>query len=213
MQEGIEPETQKEAETPPPTAPAVQAKKSGSGRWTKALRWFLGLLVIFGLGAILVIFLLYIPERQRVDQAKQQISAIEAQATADEQKATQKINDLESRVNQLSALEPKNKELQTTLSQANTRIALLSVRVDIAAAQLALTQNDANTASSALAKTPKTMEGLKSSLASEQQKTWEDSLARLNLAISEIGKDNYAAQSDLDVLMKGLEELESAFTP
>lgn len=217
MEEEIQPEVQKE-EAPAPAEPAAQAVQPekeirAPGLLTKVFRWVLGLLVIFGLGAILAIYLLYIPERQKTDQAKQQISVIEAQAKADQEMASQQIKELETRVDQLSALEPKNKELQDALSQADVRTALLTAQVDIANAQLALMQNDALAASSALEKTPELMEGLKGKLASDQQKVWEDLSARLNLAISEIGKDSYAAQSDLDVLMKGLQELESAFTP
>jgi len=178
--------------------------------WTRALRWTLGFLILFGLGFIAAIFLFYIPARQQTNTLRADLQASQQQATQSVNASQQKVSDLENQVQQLSTLDSKNKDLQTALEQAQLHIAILSARTDVATAQLALEKKDTSKAHVALSQTPKTLDSMSSMLASNQQKLIEDMKARLTLADGEIDSNAFAAQSDLTVLATSLLELENA---
>jgi hypothetical protein len=90
-------------------------------------------------------------------------------------------------------------------------IAILSARADVVTAQLALAKKDPAKARVALNRTPKTLETMLSQLPADQKKVVTDMQARLKLAISEIENNQYAADSDLDVLGTSLLEMENAY--
>lgn len=190
--------------------------------FVRALRWSLGMLIVFGFGALITIFALYLPTRQRlarannrIEQANQRNNDIEAQADERideiESQASHQIDDLENQIEELSALETENRGLLTKLNQSNIHVALLSARVDVALAQHALNEQDPTKARVALSKTPETLDILADLLEPNQQKIVTDMLERLELAVSELEDNEYAAQSDLDILARGLVELEVTF--
>jgi cytoskeletal protein RodZ len=113
-------------------------ESEGKSFWARSLRWLLILAVIFGLGALLIMFILYIPARDQAILANQQIMEIEAQAQADLENADQKIAELEETIESLSVLEAQNVELQDELDMANLHVVILSARTDVATAQLTL---------------------------------------------------------------------------
>jgi len=166
----------------------------------RALRSLLIFLIILGLGALLAIYTLYMPARQALAQAK-----------AESAQLNQKLAEMESRMENVTALEQKNQELQAALDKASLHVTILSARADIAAAQLALAQNDPAKARLALSKTPDTLKALSELLEPSQKKVATDMQERLSLAIKGIGQNAYAAASDLDVLMTSLMELENAY--
>ena len=153
-----------------------------------------------GLGALLVIITLYRPLQQSLGESRGQ-----------GEQAQQRIADLESQVNSLSPFEAKNKDLQAELDKAELHIAILSARADVAAAQLALAQNDQAKARLVLSKTPETLKKLENLLEPGKKKLATDMQERLQLALKGIGGNAYAAASDLDVLTTGLTELENAY--
>lgn len=188
----------------------------------RALRWSLGILIAFSFGILVTILVLYLPSWQklaktddRLAQANQQIDDIESQTDERideiESQAQQQIDDLKSQIEELSALEIENEDLHTKLNQSDMHVALLSARVDIAMAQLALMNQDPTKAHIALSKTPETLDTLASLLEPGQRKIVTDMQERLELAVTELDDNEYAAQSDLDVLARTLVELEVTF--
>jgi len=190
-----EPVSAKETKAPQPKP------ESRMNRFMVSLmRWVLGILILAGLGALLAIYALYLPMRQRLQQSQAEVES-----------ANQRVADLEGKVEGLTPIETKNKDLQVELGKAELHVTILSARADIAAAQLALALNDPVKARLALNKTPETLKKLESQLESDKKKLATDMQSRLELAVKGIGNNAYAANSDLDVLATGLIELENAY--
>lgn len=186
-------------------------KSEGKSFWARTLRWLLILAVIFGLGALLIMFILYIPARDQAILANQQIMEIEAQAQADLENADQKIVELEETIESLSVLEAQNVELQDELDMANLHVVILSARTDVATAQLTLAKGeDVSKTRITLSRTSETLEILGDLLEPDQRKIVSDMQERLVLVLDEVDDNPYAAESDLDVLARDLLELESA---
>jgi cytoskeletal protein RodZ len=192
-------------ETAKPTnAPSTAKELPKESRLNRFLvrlvRWLLAILIVAGLGALLVIFALYQPQRTRLDQSQTEIEAAKGQ-----------IAELEAEVDSLSTIEAQSEELQAALDQAELHVAILSARADIASALLALEQDDAPKARLALSKTLATLKKVESLLEPAEQKVAKDMQTRLDLAIKGISDNVYAAASDLDVLMNALIELENTY--
>jgi hypothetical protein len=186
-------------------------ESEGKSFWARSLRWLLILAVIFGLGALLIMFILYIPARDQAILANQQIMEIEAQAQADLENADQKIAELEETIESLSVLEAQNVELQDELDMANLHVVILSARTDVATAQLTLAKGeDVSKTRITLSRTSETLEILGDMLEPDQRKIVSDMQERLELVLDEVDDNPYAAESDLDVLARDLLELESA---
>lgn len=165
----------------------------------RLLRWALGLLVIFSLGALVVFLWLYLPLQRQAEQRQVEL-----------QSAQQRIQELETQVADMSGLQTANEGLQTDLQQMEAHIALLTARADIATARTALLKEDPAKARLTLSKTGESLAKIEGGLPANQQPVVADLQSRLELAISEIGENDFAAESDLDVLEKGLLELETA---
>ena len=188
-----------------------EPESEGKSFWARALRWLLILVVIFGLGALLIMFLLYIPARDQAIQANRQVRLIKEQAKADLERADQIISELEETIGSLYTVEAQNEALQDELDIANIHIVILSARSDVATAQLILVKGeDISKARVTLSQTSETLEILGDMLEPDQRKIASDMQERLELALDELEDNPYAAESDLDVLARGLLELESA---
>lgn len=208
----MEPEKQPEKQNDKPVSPAPEISKaperllekpaeSRMNRFlVRTLRWLVGILIVMGLGALLVIFTLYKPLQQTLGKSQSQ-----------GEQANQRVAELESQVETLSTLEAKNKQLQAELDKADLHIAILSARADVASAQVALAQEDQAKARQALKETPQTLKNIEGLLkpSDKQQATYMQD--RLNLAVKGIGVNAYAATSDLDVLATSLAELEKTY--
>ena len=153
---------------PKVSEPALPAEKKGQPFLRRALRWLLILLLVFGLGALLAIYAVYLPARNEIETAQVEL-----------QKANQNIDELEQRVASLSGLETKNQELQRQMDDAALHVSILKARSDVSAALLALAKDDPAKARVALSKTSQTIDGIGSLLNPDQQKVVEDMQARL----------------------------------
>lgn len=193
------PEAGRPAEDSIEVTPPQETKRRVSF-WRRSLRWLLGILVVFSLGALFVAWLFYIPLQEQMSRREAELQA-----------ANQRVSELEARVNNLSTLETENQAQQGQLRRTNLHITLLSARADVLSAQLSLAKNDPTRARVALNKTPQTLENLADLLEPNQQKIAGDMQARLELALKEMDGNTYAAQSDLDVLATSLLEIENAF--
>jgi alkylation response protein AidB-like acyl-CoA dehydrogenase len=165
----------------------------------KLLRWTFGILIIFGLGFLLAMFILYLPNRQA-----------SGQVMSDLQQSRQEAADLQSKLDGLKSLQNDLQAAQNELGNANLHVAILSARNDVANAQLAMAQNQPEKAHLALDKTGDTLTMIGGLVDQSQKKVITNLESRLTLATGEIDANPYAAQSDLDVLATGLLELESA---
>lgn len=181
----------------PPTPLPEKPRRS---IWRRLFAGLLVLLIAFSLGALLVLYTLYLPERQGLDAMQ-----------SDLVQANQKVAELESQVGSLSELAGKNEDLEGAMQEANLHINLLKARADVATALLALAKNDPTRARVALSKTKQTLDAMKGLLDPGQQKTVDDMQSRLKLALGEIGTKAFAAESDLNVLLTSLMELEIAY--
>ncbi len=196
------PETRPEKGAAPPTK---KEQKPKPGFWAQALRWTLGLLVVFGLGVIFSIFVFLFPARQRTGDIEANLQTAHQEAT----QAAEQIQSLQGQVNQLSSQDTNTQDLQSQLESAQLHLAILRARSDVATAQLALEKQDTSKAHISLSQTPDTLDNVANMLPQNQQKIITDMQDRLKLADSEIDNNAYAAQSDLDVLATSLVELEN----
>jgi len=191
-------------EAGPPAVPALTEEQPARPRnrlqeaLRNGVRWLLGVLIVFGLGALTVLFTLYAPGRSRSAQL---------QASLDQ--ANDRIQGLEEQVEELSALETKNNELQDALGQANVHITLLRTLVEVHAARLSLANDDLTTARGHLTNTGSALDELDRLTAPGQDELLAGMQDRLALAIKELDSDAFAAQSDLTVLATNLVQLEN----
>jgi len=174
-------------------------------------RWVIGFLIVFGLGAVLVIATMYMPAQQKIREANQRFSQLEEQSKADLDQADQKIADLERRLADLSTLKDNNQALQVDLDQTRMQVVILSARSDVAQARLALSKEDPTRAKIVLSKTLDTLQSLEEMLEPDQRKVVTDMQNQLDLILDEIDEKADAAESDLDILATWLLELENVF--
>ncbi|MGD2157747.1 MAG: hypothetical protein PVG14_04915 [Anaerolineales bacterium] len=206
--------------------------ESRSQRFARlAFRWTLGVLVVFGLGFVTALLTLYQPATKNLDRTRSQVAELEAevdrlspleevnqslqdeleQALADLDDAEGRVTELEAEVSRLTPLDEANQSLQAELEDAVLHVHILSAKTDVAEAHLALIKESPADARVILNETATTLEALVDMLASDQQAVVADMQERLELVLSEIGEDPFAAQSDLEVLAVKLTQLENAF--
>lgn len=184
-------------EQPEERAPETESKARRFFR--QALRWVLGVMIVFGLGYLAAIFALYRPTSQELSQARGELE------TTRDQIAT-----LEARVEELKPLETENEELLAAQDEYELHIAILDARLDISTARLALVQGDIAKTQITLRNTDETLAKIKTLLPTSQSEIVTAMEDRLELTLSEIEDDPYAAQSDLDVLATNLLQLEDS---
>lgn len=174
------------------------------------LRWTLGLLIVLGLGFLAAVYLLYRPEVQTTKD-------LQSQLLSEQLAASEQVADLESQIagleDQIAALEPlatENAELVAVQNEFELHIAILDARIDVSNALLALATDDPARARVSLDRTGEALAKVSSLLPEDQREIVTALEQRLELVLSEIEDEPYAAQSDLDVLEKRLLEMEDA---
>ncbi|OGO33591.1 MAG: hypothetical protein A2Z16_08810 [Chloroflexi bacterium RBG_16_54_18] len=170
--------------------------------WRRMFRILLVMLIIFGLGAILVIFTLYRPLRERLFRAETRIEELTDRSASE-------INSAKEEINRLSSIEDKFGDTQAELDELVLHNLILKIRLDLMSAKLALVSDDPQEASQALHETADRIADLKKLAGSQQQKNVENLETRLELVLTEIDEETFAAISDLDVMLDILEELET----
>jgi cytoskeletal protein RodZ len=197
--------TEPEAEIPPAlSSPAKTIKTPPESKtrrfFVRTLRWVVGLLIVFVLGFLVAVYTLYIPGRQ---------SLINTQAQLDTANAT--INELETRLIELNPLKTQNQTALENLQTTEMHLTILSARLDVANALLALMKDEPEKARLVLNNTADTLLDLENLVQTDQRKIVTEMQSRLALALTEIDQNSYAAQSDLDVLATSLMELENVY--
>jgi len=197
-----------ETAAPPIEGAAAEAKEESKARrfFRKVLRWTVGLLIVFGVGFTVAIFALYRPTLQKVEQGKSEL----AQANEQIENLDGQIADMEGEIESLRTLEDKNQELIAAQKGLNLHVAILNARVDAANALLSLGQGDDAQAHLILSNTAENLNTIESLLDPDQREVVTAMQQRLELVLTEMENDSYAAQSDLDVLATSLLQLEDA---
>ncbi len=193
---------EEEGEQPKIVEPeVVEPEQESKARrfFRQVLRWVLGVLIVFGLGCLAAIFALYRPEVQKYQQVNGQLNEAKGQ-----------IATLESRIDELQPMETKNEALLAAQDEYELHIAVLDARVDVTNARLALAEDDIAQAQLALKNTGETLARIKALLPAAQGDVLTTMENRLELALSEIEDDPYAADSDLDVLATNLLQLDDS---
>jgi len=204
-------ETEDESEQPPQVVPVpAPAESKSRGFFRRLLRWAAGVLIVFGLGLLAAIFLLYRPEVQKAEAARVTAQAEIEQARAQVADLEDQVDGLKDKIAALQPLEDANTQLLDVQDGLNLHIAILDARLDVATALLALAGQDSAQALVILDQTGATLDRIGQFLAPEQLNTITSMKQRLELVLTEIEDDPYAAQSDLDVLATNLLQLEDA---
>ena len=162
----------------------------------KLLRVSTGVLSIFALGIVLTWFVQVSPRINQINDLESQLET-----------ANQELDGLRASVDSLQGVEADNISLQNNLEQRQIHLTLLSILVDVTNAQLALMDDNPDTAQAALAETDTKIEFLLGELGSEQE-SLTGLQERLSLAINEMDEDVFAALSDLEVLRNSILALE-----
>lgn len=169
--------------------------------WRRIFRFFLVMLIVFGLGAVTVIFTLYIPQRQRLQSAQSRIEDLSSQNQSDLQAANEEIDRLTSIENQFDAS-------RSQLTEMELQNLVLKIKLDVITAKLALVSDDPVQAGAVLSETTSRISDLEDLLGSQETKNIDNLKARLELVLKEIEDDTFAAISDLEVMLDILENLD-----
>ncbi|KAA3646564.1 MAG: hypothetical protein DWQ07_10175 [Chloroflexi bacterium] len=164
-----------------------------------ALRWAVGLGVVFALGIALTWFVQVQPRAERIQELKGELSSANQQITDLEAE----ISDLQTEVNELLVVRDER-------DRAEVHLSLLNVLVDVSYAQMALAQNDPTNALAALEDTDLKLINLRANVENSLYDTVDELRTRLTLVQEGIDSDTFAAQSDLDVMRNSLLALEAA---
>lgn len=154
------------------------------------LRWGTAVLIVFALGAIATLYIRVRPLASEVD---------EFQAQAD-----QLSSELSSAQSELDRLRP----LEADFEEAQLRLDLLRILLDVTSARLALAEEDALTARFSLSGTEDALQSLSSKLTGNQASDLEAMQSRLRLVLDELEDDQFAARSDLEVIANWVVSLE-----
>jgi len=187
---------------PPQGKESPKPEKRTLSIWRRMFRFLLVMLIIFGLGALVVIFTLYIPLREQLTSAETRIEELSDQSASE-------INSAKEEIDRLSSIEDKFGDTQAELDELLIQNLILKIRLDLISAKLALVSDEPQQASQALSETGGRITDLKKLAGVQQQKNVENLETRLELVLSEIDEETFAAISDLEVMLDIVEELES----
>lgn len=188
--------------TPSTTSESPKPEKRPLSIWRRMFRILLVLLIIFGSGALLVIYTLYIPMRVQLSTAETRIEQLTNENKTELGAANETID-------RLSLIEEKYDDTRIELDQLHLQNLLLKTRIDILTAKLALVAKEPKQAMQALNETGNRIADLKKLVTSDQQKEVENLSKRLELVLEEIEDDSFAAISDLEVMLGILDNLET----
>lgn len=183
----------------------------------KFFRWTVGLLVVFGLGFLAAIFMIYNPKVDELDQSKNNLNDAGATISELEEQIDSlqgQIDGLNKQIDTLSQtitdLETQNQELTAQHDGFNLHIALLRARTDVVSAQVELYADNPAQARVLLESTNETLALIESLLPDDLKDVVSPLQNRLELAIGEIDNDPETAIADLGILAGDLLEIENA---
>ena len=176
-----------------------------------SIRWVIGVLIVFALGFMSAVLLLYIPVRDGKSQLETEIIQAEARIDSLESEIIQQENDIQDYIDMENELVSEAEAMQEELKTANLHVLILSALADINAARVALANDDLAGARVHLTNTNKTLGTLKEFVGTEQRDKVIAMHNRFALVMAEIDEYPSVAQSDLEVLANNLMMLENTF--
>lgn len=179
----------------PTSAPTQHRPLSKTGHFLRrALRWTVGVVVLFALGVAVTWLLQVRPQAAEIGRLRSDLAAARAELEA------------------LRPLPAQVESLQTQLTKVRTALTIQEILVDVTSARLALVLGDASGARSNLALTDARLTSLATMLQPPQLDQVQLLRERLALALREIESDRFAALSDLEVLTNQLITLHRSLT-
>ena len=200
----IEQEDGEPSETPPvPTAEEEEEQKKKPGLLRRIFRWFLVFLILISIGAILALYLLYIPQRDDLGVARRRIDEISTQSALD-------LENAQAEIDRLSIFESQNQVLSEQNEQILLQLTMLQIRTDVLMAQIDVIKGNNEEALLVLSNTPEELSRLSSLLPDKHNDFIESLQKRLDLALDGIERGDATAETDLNVLIIKMLELEDA---
>ena len=177
-----------------------EKKKPGKARliFRRILIWLVVIAIAFAGGIYVDYILRYQPEQAKVAALTEEITSAQTEITT-----------LEAEIERLDVFEELNLGLVEEIADITTHITILSARVAVADATLALEQNRIADAKLALDKVGSTLEILKTMLNDDQVEVVNNMLQRHHLILIELEDDSFSAQKDMEVLAAKLNALEN----
>ena len=194
------------------------------------IRWTAGPLIIFGLGFIIAIFLLYNPTKNSLNQslvdkraAEQTAADLQSQVTTLASEiaslTTERDNLVSAKQNLESNLDAANsdlsaqqevhkQELQAQQDAFDLQLTILTARVEVSKAQVALYDENTGLERIILANIGESLLEIESLLPTEYKDAIQPLQDRLQIFLDEIGSEPGNAIEDLDILAGDLLELE-----
>ena len=176
-------------------APETRLQKLMHG----ALRWVVVAVVAFALGALLITFVLYVPTRQKLDKANEDLA--QANATITDKTA------------QITELQTDNETLQKNLDAAILHMYVHMALSGVRGASLAVAADDYAGARLSLIQASEGIDALSGLLSMDQKDVITAMQKSAALALNEVQADLKSAQPELDQLTKNLVQLEDNLFP
>ncbi|MFN3308120.1 MAG: hypothetical protein ACK44E_02845 [Anaerolineales bacterium] len=188
-----------EAIAPSPPAPIPQTESRFRRFLRQLVRWTLGILILLGIGFVAALLLLYMPMRREA-------AAIAAELSATRTRLEEAEKDLAAK----AQMEKLYQDAVERLKRADFENNLLHLQMEIASARIYLYEDKKGLAATALQNARSILKALQITASPAQRTALNEMEVRLNLAISGLEKDTYAAQSDLDVLARSLSDFSAS---
>jgi len=198
----LEPVTTEPITDAAPLSPELEEPKPESKArvfFRKLFRLTLGFLIIFGIGFAVAAYTIYKPAVAEQNRTVGELEDAQAQ-----------ITDLGAQISTLQSAAVESDAKLAVQSNFELHVAVLNARVDVANASLMIVEDNAAGALLALEKTDETLTRIKSLMPVEQGEVVTSMQQRLELVLTEIAENPYAAGSDLNVLSTDLLGLEDA---
>jgi len=164
-----------------------------------ALSWVLVGLVAFGLGALLILYLLYVPTRQNLSKTDADLKQANAAIT--------------EKTGQIATLEAEKQGLQKNLDAVTRHMALIKALAEVRAASQAVAANDYAGARLSLTEASATLDTLSTLLGADQKDVIAAMQKSAAQALADLKTDVKSAQPELDQLTKNLVQLEDSLFP
>jgi len=175
--------------------PKTRLQKSMRG----ALRWALVALLALGVGALVIVFALYIPTRHKLDKANADLENAKATIT--------------SKTDQITTLQTGNETLQKNLDSATLHMYVLKALSGVRGASLAVAADDYAGARLYLIQASEALDTLSDLLGSDQKDVLAAMQQSAAQAMTDVKADLKSAQPELDQLTKNMVQLEDNLFP